>query len=144
MGYSDNDSAFLIIEDVNSFFDELKRQVPSAVEQNKHNLTNKRYYSPAIDDAPIYFDRIDYDVHQRNELFDEYQDPPAELFWKFTEYAQQAEVRIIISHWNFIQEFNLGQPEKYQPEQNYLKVNLPNLHSYARCFVPSEYFLEKR
>ena len=133
MGYTPSDAAFLYISDSLSFYRELQAQIPAAISENKKNLTQKRYYLSQIqNDSQFYGARICYDKHQRYDIFDERPNTPEELFWKFPEYSLQNEVRLIIPHWNFIQEYDIHHPDNYDRSKNYLRVYLPHLHNYAR------------
>lgn len=133
MEYDLSQSAFLLIQDANCFFDELRNQIPIAIEENRANLTQTRYYSGQIqNDPPLYADMVRYDKHQRFDVFDEMPAPPEELFWKFPEYKEQHEIRLIIPHWNFVQEYDPCFPDKYDYQKNRLRVRLPHLHEYAK------------
>lgn len=142
MGYTNIEIGVLLIRNLQDFFDELKKQIPLAIQNNQHNLTQKRYYVSGSPKEILFANVIDYSRHRRFDIFEEDPTPPEELFWKFPEYKKQAELRIIIPHWNFIQPYDPLKPEEYDDKKNYLAVYLPQLHSYASLFIPSEQRLE--
>ena len=134
MGYKLEDAGFLYIHDVGSFIKELQEQIPSAVAKNINNLTQNRFYLPLPKNEWLFAKEICYGRHQRTEVFDEKPTSPDELFWKFPEYEEQHESRLIIPHWNFFQEYDPRKTEKYVAEKNKLRVQLPHLHEYAKFF----------
>lgn len=144
MGYSNDEMGIILIQDPRGLFDELERQVPIAIAKNTFNLTQERYYLPVSPKEYLFANIIDYSKHQRFETFEEEPAPPEELFWKFPEYVKQAELRMVIPHWNFVQSYDPFRPKQYNEKKNYLPVNLPQLHSYASLFIPSEKRLEGR
>ena len=144
MGYANEEMGVLLIQDFCGLISDLKEQIPLAIKENRYNLTQERYHISAPTEEVLFANVIDYSRHQRFDIFEEEPAPPEELFWKFPEYKKQAELRIVIPHWNFIQSYDPFKPEKYDKEKNYLPVNLPQLHSYASLFIPSEQRLEGR
>ena len=144
MGYANKEMGVLLIQDLRGLISDLKKQIPIAIKENRYNLTQERYHVSAPTEEVLFANTIDYSRHQRFDIFEEEPVPPEELFWKFPEYKKQAELRIVIPHWNFIQSYDPFKPEKYDKKKNYLPVNLPQLHSYASLFIPSEQRLEGR
>ena len=142
--YANKEMGVLLIQDLRGLISDLKKQIPIAIKENRYNLTQERYHVSAPTEEVLFANTIDYSRHQRFDIFEEEPVPPEELFWKFPEYKKQAELRIVIPHWNFIQSYDPFKPEKYDKKKNYLPVNLPQLHSYASLFIPSEQRLEGR
>ena len=138
MEYKTEDIGLVLIQDIRSFIDELQSQIPLAIKTNGANLTQERYYISGRENEALFADIIDYSKHERFDEFNESPNPPEEIFWKFPEYRKQAELRMVIPHWNFKQSFDPKNPSKYDPSQNYLTVKLPNLQSYAGICIPSE------
>ena len=128
MGYKAKACAFLFIKKPDSFLDDLKEQIPIAVQSNG-NLTSKRFYSPFDPLNPIDASNIDYDRYTATEPFYDRQRCLDELFWKLPKYRYQSEARIAIRNVNYIQGYDPN--KKYHPKRNYLEVSLPHLHEYA-------------
>lgn len=136
MGYR-SDFAFIIIENAMAFFEELKKQIPLAINANNNILTQKRIYPTNTQQEEwLYGESICYGKHKRFDEFDERPHPPEDLFGKFEEYSIHHEVRIIIPYWNFEQEYDPKCPDKYNCNENFLKISLPHLHDYANCIIP--------
>lgn len=144
MGYANEKMGVLLVQDFRGLLNELEKQIPIAIRKNKYNLTQERYNISAPNEDVLFANVIDYSRHQRFDTFEEEPNSPEELFWKFPEYVKQAELRIVIPHWNFVQSYDPFRPKEYDEKKNYLPVNLPQLHSYASLFIPSEQRVEGR
>lgn len=144
MGYADEEMGVLLIQDLHGLLNELKKQIPIAIRKNQYNLTQERYNVSAPSEEVLFANVIDYSRHKRFEVFEEEPNPPEELFWKFPEYVKQAELRIVIPHWNFVQSYNPIRLQEYNEKKNRLTVDLPQLHTYASLWIPSEKRLEGR
>lgn len=69
MDYDNKAASFLFILDPVKFYNELMAMVPIAVENNRSNLTSKRFYGAFNPNEPIFFKDIDYHTHKRNDWF---------------------------------------------------------------------------
>lgn len=128
MKYSCEECAFLFIRNPCLFFDELKQQVPIAVNNNT-NLTSERFYSPFTPSNPIDVNLVNYNKYTSTKFFYDRQDYLEELFWKLPEYSYQSECRIVIPQINFVQSYDPN--KKYEHMRNHLEVSVPHLHEYA-------------
>lgn len=133
MEYQD-DASFLFITDPVSFFQDLKESIPISVEKNKKNLTSKRFYSGFNPQEPFIFRDVDYHHYTDDRPFFDYQDNREELFWKLPKYEQQSELRIAISHLNFVQTYDPSL--EYDYNKNKLDIFLPHFQEYA-MIVPA-------
>ncbi len=137
MQYHQDESSFLLIEDVNMFFNDLRTAIPIAVDENRDNLTSERFYHSFDSEKPFICRDVNYNKYTEIEPFFDYQSNREELFWKLPQYRNQAELRIAISHLNFKQIFD-PQKRNYDYKLNTLEVFLPHLHEYANIYSASE------
>ena len=130
------ESSFLFIIHPEQFIEELKVEIPNAVEANRSKLTSERFYGDYNANDSLFYRDIDYLRHSRDELFYDNPGKSEEIFWKMPEYAYQSEVRLIIPNINFQQGFGYANP--YDSRENSLLVNLPHLKDYAKVFSASD------
>lgn len=139
IGLNEENTSFLFITNTDGFIQDLKKAVPKAVENNRKNLTSKRFYEEFVSHKPIAVDYINYHKHKRNELFFDNPDSEEVSFWKFPEYEDQSEIRFVIPRINFKQDIN-NNMDGYDYKQNELNVYLPNFKSYAQVFLAKEVY----
>lgn len=136
MGYAEEEASFLFIEDKDSFVNDLRSNVPIAVEQNKNNLTSERVFGRFHPKKPLLINDVDYSRHTKDEIFVDNPMSSQEIFWKMPEYAYQHEMRFIIPGTNFIQSYD--SLYGYNPTKNVINVHLPHLKEYALVYPASE------
>ncbi len=136
IGYAEDDSSFLFITDVEAFFKELIISIPKAIEDNKNNLTSKRYYGGFKVENPLFFRDVDYNKHKKSDLFFDNPNGFDSIFWKLPEYQEQSEMRLIIPNINFLQTYNPDIP--YDHKRNKLVVQTPQIREYAKIVKAKE------
>lgn len=137
MGYSTETASYLFITDSTRFYRELQMMIPETIENNKTNLTSKRFYGDFNPKKPLFIRDVEYHRHKRNELFWDNPTSMEELFWKLPEYEQQSELRCIIPNINFVQSFDV-ESGRYDYTLNTLDVYLPHLQEYSTVVPASE------
>lgn len=132
MGYEKEKTSFLLVTNPEEFLNDLKNAVPLAVEENRNNLTDKRFYTPFNKSNPVLLKLVDYTKYSENTIFWDLPENGEELFWKCSSYQPQSEARIVINNLNFVQTYN--PKEEYNYEKNRLNVILPNFENYTKIF----------
>lgn len=129
MRYKPDEASYLFITDKEMFVQDLKTNLPVAVDENKKNLTSDRFFGRFHPKKPLLMKDIDYSRHTKTSLF--FDDPRSfeDIFWKIPEYSYQNEVRFIVPGINFIQPYD--SLSGYDPSKNVLSVRLPHLKEYA-------------
>ena len=131
MGYKPENASYLLINNVREFIDELKERIPIAVDENKENLTSKRFFIKYNPKETILCKDVNYKAYKRNEVFFCPNNNLNEMFWKLPEYEWQSEVRMVIPHMNFVQSYDFI---SYDYQINTLDVFLPKFQTYASIF----------
>lgn len=136
MDYQLEEASFLIIVNPEMFIEELRHQIPIAVNLNSSNLSSASFYGDFRDDAPLLVKEVNYNKHNQDEFFLDDNNWYNSICWKLPEYEYQSEARIVIPNINFIQKYN--QNSAYDYKTNQLVVSLPNIDKYAISYPASK------
>lgn len=128
IGYDNTNVGCLIIKKPDLFVNELRKQIPIAVEEQKCILSSEMFYGSFLQDEPVIFSKINYDKFLSKKYFIDNENPTEEIFWKRKKFEWQSEVRFVIPHIHFAERYS---QDSYRYDTHRLKIELPNLHSYA-------------
>ena len=116
--------------------EELKKQVPLAVEENITLLSDREFLNRFDPHEPIEMQDINYTAYPENSLFYNCS-YGQELFWKLSKYKDQKETRVVINNISFAQPIN-NDFEGYDAQKSLLKVKMPNIQQYAKIYQIDE------
>lgn len=130
----------LIIHNVNAFWDDLSKNIKSAIKSYPARLTDKNFYSynNSIHNFNFLASNVEYCSFYFDDTFKIQTDTLEDMFCKCNIYSPQSEVRVIIPNISFKNKFQDSNIFNYNYEKNILPVHLPKLHAYAKVYRINE------